>query len=83
MEHHMESEILSPAELVELTGYKAPASQKQWLIDRQWVFEVSRKRPRVGRHYARMKLGMVIPTYLNPTPTPTAPVWTPDFSRVN
>ncbi|MGW8461312.1 DUF4224 domain-containing protein [Pseudomonas sp. CLCA07] len=79
----MESEILSPAELEELTGYKAPASQKQWLVNRQWVFEVNRNGPRVGRHYARMKLGFVIPASLDPTPTPKAPVWTPDFSRVN
>ncbi|WPN45125.1 DUF4224 domain-containing protein [Pseudomonas sp. P8_241] len=79
----MESEILSKEELVELTGYKVPARQRQWLIDRQWVYELSRNRPRVGRYYARMKLGMVIATSLKPAPAPTAPVWTPDFSRVN
>jgi hypothetical protein len=79
----MESEILSPAELVELTSYKVPAKQKQWLIDRQWVFEVSRNRPRVLRMYVRMKLGMPSPAIVGPAPPPAAQAWTPDFSRVN
>lgn len=34
----METEILSDEELAELTGYKARAYQRRWLIDRQWVF---------------------------------------------
>lgn len=59
----METEILSDEELAELTGYKARAYQRRWLIDRQWVFVESRgKRPLVGRMYARMKLGMLSPT---------------------
>jgi len=46
----METEILSDEELAELTGYKARAYQRRWLIDRQWVFVESRgKRPLVGR----------------------------------
>lgn len=58
----METEILSDEELAELTGYKARAYQRRWLIDRHWVFIESRgKRPLVGRMYARMKLGMVSP----------------------
>lgn len=80
----MENEILSDEELAELTGYKARAYQRRWLLDRQWVFVESRgKRPLVGRMYARMKLGMIGPTIAAPNPTPDAPVWTPDFSRVN
>lgn len=80
----METEILSDEELADLTGYKARAYQRRWLLDRQWVFVESRgKRPLVGRMYARMKLGMLSPTIVDPTPLPAAPEWTPDFSRVN
>lgn len=39
--------------------------------------------PLVGRHYARMKLGIAPPTYFDaPTPAPE-PAWVPDFSRIN
>ena len=80
----METEILSDEELALLTGYKARAYQRRWLTDRQWVFVESRgKRPLVGRMYARMKLGMTFPTIADSNPLPAAPVWTPDFSRVN
>lgn len=80
----MEKEILSDEELAELTGYKARAYQRRWLIDRQWVFVESRgKRPLVGRMYARMKLGMLSPAIVDSTPSPAAPAWTPDYSRVN
>ncbi|WP_277758008.1 MULTISPECIES: DUF4224 domain-containing protein [Pseudomonas] len=80
----MKTEILSDEELAELTGYKARAYQRRWLIDRQWMFVESRgKRPLVGRMYARMKLGMISSTITDLNPPPAAPVWTPDFSRVN
>lgn len=80
----MEREILSDEELAELTGYKARAYQRRWLIDRQWVFVESRgKRPMVGRMYARMKLGMISPTIADLNSPPATPPWTPDFSRVN
>lgn len=65
----METEILSDEELAELTGYKARAYQRRWLIDRQWVFVESRgKRPLVGRMYARMKLGDDQPHYRRSQP---------------
>jgi hypothetical protein len=80
----MEAEILSDEELAHITGYKARAYQRRWLIDRQWVFVESRgKRPLVGRMYARMKLGMLSPAIVDPSPLPAVPTWTPDFSRVN
>jgi hypothetical protein len=50
--------ILSPDELEELTGYKIPACQIRWLKDRGWVFEVSRKRPKVSRVYFEQKMGV-------------------------
>lgn len=76
----MESEILSDDELAEITGYKIRAYQLKWLDAHRWLYVESRgKRPLVGRQYVRMKLG------INPAevmPPPTAPSWTPDFSRV-
>lgn len=80
----MEAEILSDEELADITGYKARAYQRRWLDERQWIYVESRgKRPLVGRMYARMKLGMITPNNIDPNPPPTAPAWTPDFSRVN
>lgn len=80
----METEILSDEELADLTGYKARAYQRRWLIDRQWVFVESRgKRPLVGRMYARMKLGVPSPAIVDPNSPPPVPAWAPDFSRVN
>lgn len=80
----METEILSEEELAELTGYKHRGYQRQWLKDRNWVFVESRGgRPLVGRMFTRMKLGIAPPTHAAPAPPPTAPAWTPDFSRVS
>lgn len=80
----MEAEILSDEELADITGYKGRAYQRQWLNDRQWLYVESRgQRPLVGRMYARMKLGMLSPTILDPNPPPAPPAWTPDFSQVN
>lgn len=81
----METEILSEEELAELTGYKHRGYQRQWLKDRNWVFVESRGgRPLVGRMFTRMKLGIAPPTLsVAPAPSPAAPSWTPDFSRVS
>lgn len=32
--------FLTPAELVDLTGYKRPASQRRWLVDNGYHFDV-------------------------------------------
>lgn len=80
----METEILSEEELADITGYKGRFHQRRWLDDRKWLYVESRGgRPLVGRQYARMKLGAVVPTFFDPNPPPVAPAWTPDFSRVN
>ncbi|BAP44733.1 putative uncharacterized protein [Pseudomonas sp. StFLB209] len=79
----METEILSDDELAELTGYKSRAGQRRWLDRHHWVYIESRgKRPLVGRHYVRMKLG-IIPVQHQALTPPAAAAWTPDFSRVN
>ena len=80
----METEILSEEELTDLTGYKHRSYQRQWLKARNWVFIESRGgRPLVSRMFARMKLGIISPTLATQAHPPPAPVWTPDFSRVN
>ncbi|MGY4493827.1 DUF4224 domain-containing protein [Pseudomonas sp. TE3610] len=80
----MASEILSDEELYEITGYKARGWQRRWLDDRQWLYVESRgKRPLVGRHYARMKLGIIPPSYFEAPGPATEPAWVPDFSRIN
>ncbi|MGH8448440.1 DUF4224 domain-containing protein [Pseudomonas sp.] len=80
----MQAEILSDDELADLTGYKRRCDQRKWLKDRNWVFVESRGgRPLVDRMYARMELGMVTATIVDPNPPPARPAWTPDYSRVN
>lgn len=50
--------VLSPEELKELTGYEVPACQIKWLMQRGWVYEVSRKRPKVARSYFEQRMGV-------------------------
>lgn len=53
--------FLTPADLVELTGYTLPSRQREWLDGRGWVYEVSRLGTvKVLRRYAEMKLGMPV-----------------------
>lgn len=63
---------LTPDELQDLTGYRRPSGQREWLQERTWVFEVDAKgRPKVLRSYAEGKMGAK-------TASPKA--WKPDFS---
>lgn len=71
-----ENEFLTPEELVEITGYKHVASQKEWLDTNGWKYVLNgARRPIVGRWFARMRLAGI-----NPTASGPAPAWTPDFS---
>lgn len=79
----METEILSDAELAELTGYKARGWQRRWLNERHWHFVESRGgRPLVGRQYARMKLGVTLEVVQMAPPPSSVPTWSPDISKV-
>lgn len=50
--------FLTKEEVTELTGYKIPKLQCQWLKDRGWIFERNRNnRPIIGRTYAKSRLG--------------------------
>ncbi len=74
-----ESEFLTADELAELSGYKHPASQREWLDANGWQYVLNAaRRPIVGRHFARMRLSGVQPT----ADGLTAPAWKPDFSAL-
>lgn len=80
----IQSEILSYEELVEITGYKSIGFQRRWLEEHLWHYvESRRRRPLVGRDYARMKLGVPFPTLSDQGPVPATPAWSPDFSKVS
>lgn len=51
------SEILSEAEVEELTGSPRRHCQIEWLTTKGWIFEVSRGgRPIVSRYYFRLRM---------------------------
>lgn len=57
IQNTINNEFLNEDEIEELTGAKQLTNQVQWLIDRDWQFELNRKnRVMVGRWYARLKL---------------------------
>lgn len=71
------TEILTEAEVANLTGLKSRARQIKWLQDQGWKHALAAGgRPIVGREYLRYKLGGVKPK-AEPTPQ-----WTPDFSKI-
>lgn len=74
-----DTEFLTPEELAEVTGYKHPGSQKEWLDRNGWAYVVTGAgRPVVGRWFARMRLAGV-----QPTATGTESAWKPDFSALS
>lgn len=71
-----EAEFLQADELVEVTGYKHVASQKEWLDKNGWRYVVNAAgRPIVNRWYARMRMSGI-------TPTGAKEEWKPDFSAL-
>lgn len=75
----IDSETLTADELVEITGYKHAAHQKDWLDRNGWAYVVNGAgRPIVGRWFARMRLAGV-----TPTPGGDEPAWKPDFSALS
>ena len=56
----IQSEILTPAELADITGCKTKDKQIEWLTTHGWsFFRNAGGRPIVGRYYARMALAGV------------------------
>lgn len=75
-----ESEFLTQDELVELTGYKHTASQRDWLDKNGWTYTRNGAgRPIVGRWFARLRMAGVTPTAQGLSETPA---WQPDFSAL-
>ena len=71
-----ESEFLTSNELAEITGYKHPGSQREWLDANGWQYVLNAaRRPIVGRYFARLRLAGVQPTANGGT----AAAWSPDF----
>ena len=63
--------LLTFQEIQQLTGFKTPAAQKNWLRDRGWTFVVDRfGRPHVSRAYAELRLGVTAAAE-----APVAPNW--------
>lgn len=76
----IDTEFLTPEELIEVTGYKHPASQREWLDTNGWKYVLTgAHRPVVGRWFARMRLAGVQPTD-GGNVEPVA--WKPDFSAL-
>lgn len=59
----MESTLfLTPEEVEQLTGFRAPARQVAWLRDKGWRFEINgNRRAIVARKYAEKMLGCGTP----------------------
>lgn len=75
----IDAELLTADELVEVTGYKHPASQREWLDKNGWCYVLNAAgRPIVGRWYARMRLSGITPTVSG-----AQPAWRPDFSTLS
>ena len=71
-----ETEFLNADELLEVTGYKHVASQKEWLDKQGWHYVCNAAgRPIVGRWYARMRMSGI-----TPTSTGVEPSWKPNFA---
>lgn len=50
--------FLTHAELVDLTGFKAPHCQARWLTRNRWRFVLNRrKEPKVARQHFRDRMG--------------------------
>ena len=61
--------LLQNAEVEELTGFKTPSRQIQWLHAHGWVYETDRKnRPRVSRFYFDTRMSGQISTSKRETP---------------
>lgn len=75
----IETETLTADELVEITGYKHVASQKEWLDVNGWSYVVNgHGRPIVGRWFARLRLAGVQPT----AGAPESP-WKPNLTALD
>ena len=74
-----ETEFLTTEELLEVTGYKSPGPQREWLDRNGWVYATTGAgRPVVGRWFARLRMAGVQPTSAGLQPSAK-----PNFSALN
>lgn len=77
-EQVLSSEILSPEEMVVITGGARRKDQLDWLESNHWIYHTTRAgMPVVGRLYARLKL-----TGINPSKLVGPEPWAPDMGSV-
>lgn len=75
----LESEILNPEEITQITGCARKTDQVRWLEENGWTHHCNKAGiPIVGRLYARLKLAGITPAALA-----TSGGWVPDFSSLN
>lgn len=59
----LDTEFLTTEEVAEVTGYKLPSGQRDWLDRNGWAYATNAAgRPIVGRWFARLRLAGVTPT---------------------
>lgn len=64
--------FLTPDELVELTGYSMPRSQRKWLDANGYLYAVNaNNQPKVARDYLLSRLGVVVAGARNADPVAT------------
>jgi hypothetical protein len=69
------NELLSAAELAELTGCNRRTTQIEWLTTHGWVYVLAQSGlPKVSRLYMRSRLGVAVGG-APPLSTPTEPDW--------
>lgn len=81
----MNSLFLSPAELVDLTGFKMRAGQARWLDQNRWRYAMARnQQPRVARDYFLQRMG-ALPggTSATALATAEASMEQPNFAALN
>lgn len=70
--------FLTDDEIRTLTGYKRPADQQRWLLERAWLYETNAAgRPIILRSYANSRLSGIKGR------GQSAPTLSPNFSMVN
>ncbi len=74
----IESETLTAAELMQITGCARKSDQIEWLSSNGWLFHKNRAGEAVvGRLYARLKLAGITPSTIV-----TTGGWVPDYSGI-
>lgn len=78
IESPLQSETLTPDEVVDISGCSRKGDQIKWLIGNGWAYVKNRAgEPIIGRLYARLRLAGI-----NPAAPSQASAWSLDVSKV-